>query len=286
LPCPKRQSKWNTPSPPENLEVPTIPPRSRRRFGPPEKEKYRINRRIRIREVFLIDAEGNQIGAMPTTKALKMAEEAGLDLVEVAPNSRPPVCRILDYGKFKYEQKKKQRGKPKTQSSVLKEIRVRPKIDVNDIEIKVRKAREFLEQGNKVQVTCLFRGREMAYQNLGREVLEKVVELLADVAKLERAPRMEGRRMNIMLARKPGVSVAKPRPERSASDLPSSRSGEAAAEPASEAGVEPAEVSVDSPADAGAPTETVAETAAESESSVSPEASASEEESKDLGGAA
>lgn len=153
----------------------------------------------------MIDAEGNQVGAMPTSKALKMAEEAGLDLVEVAPNARPPVCRILDYGKFKYEQKKKQRGKPKTQSSVLKEIRVRPKIDTNDVAIKVRKAREFLEAGNKVQVTCLFRGREMAYQNLGREVLERVVELLSDVAKLERSPRMEGRRMNILLARKPGA---------------------------------------------------------------------------------
>lgn len=147
---------------------------------------------------------------MPTSKALKMAEEAGLDLVEVAPNARPPVCRILDYGKFKYEQKKKQRGKPKTQSSVLKEIRVRPKIDINDVAIKVRKAREFLEAGNKVQVTCLFRGREMAYQNLGREVLERVVEMLEDVAKLERAPRMEGRRMNILLARKPGY-VPKPK---------------------------------------------------------------------------
>lgn len=140
-----------------------------------------------------------------------MAEEAGLDLVEVAPNARPPVCRILDYGKFKYEQKKKQRGKPKTQSSVLKEIRVRPKIDINDVEIKVRKAREFLEAGNKVQVTCLFRGREMAYQNLGRAVLERVVEMLEDVAKLERAPRMEGRRMNILLARRPGY-VPKPKP--------------------------------------------------------------------------
>lgn len=139
-----------------------------------------------------------------------MAEEAGLDLVEVAPNARPPVCRILDYGKFKYEQKKKQRGKPKTQSSVLKEIRVRPKIDINDVAIKVRKAREFLEAGNKVQVTCLFRGREMAYQSLGREVLERVVEMLEEVAKLERAPRMEGRRMNILLARKPGYV---PRPK-------------------------------------------------------------------------
>lgn len=209
-----------------------------------------------------------------------MAEEAGLDLVEVAPNSRPPVCRILDYGKFKYEQKKKQRGKPKTQSSVLKEIRVRPKIDVNDVEIKVRKAREFLEQGNKVQVTCLFRGREMAYQNLGREVLEKVVELLADVAKLERAPRMEGRRMNIMLARKPGVSAPKPRPERTESeDQPSTESDQVA---------EPSEAGAEAPVDGGAPTavESAPKTVAESPAPVSDETSASEEEAKDPGGAA
>ena len=278
--CRKRPIKRNKPSPPEHPEVPTIPPRRRRRFGPPEKEKYRINRRIRIREVFLINAEGEQIGAMPTSKALKMAEEAGLDLVEVAPNSRPPVCRILDYGKFKYEQKKKQRGKPKTESSVLKEIRVRPKIDVNDVEIKVRKAREFLEQGNKVQVTCLFRGREMAYQNLGREVLEKVVELLADVAKLERAPRMEGRRMNIMLARKPGVSAPKPRPERTESeDQPSTESDQVA---------EPSEAGAEAPVDGGAPTavESAPETVAESPAPVSDETSASEEEAKDPGGAA
>lgn len=213
---------------------------------------------------------------MPTSKALKMAEEAGLDLVEVAPNSRPPVCRILDYGKFKYEQKKKQRGKPKTQSSVLKEIRVRPKIDINDVEIKVRKAREFLEQGNKVQVTCLFRGREMAYQNLGREVLEKVVELLADVAKLERAPRMEGRRMNIMLARKPGVSAPKPKVERPA--------GEAKAPTAKESEV--VEAGESSPAETPDTDATPVDTTAESASPASDETSASEVEAKDPGGAA
>ena len=112
------------------------------------------------------------------------------------------VCRILDYGKFKYEQKKKARGKPKSTASVVKEIRVRPKIDTNDVDIKVRKAREFLDAGNKVQVTCLFRGREMAYKNLGRDVLDRVVELLADIAKVERLPRMEGRRMNLLLSRK------------------------------------------------------------------------------------
>jgi|TARA_B100001964_G_scaffold214098_1_gene251451 translation initiation factor IF-3 len=124
-----------------------------------------------------------------------------MDLVEVAPNSRPPVCKIIDYGRFKYEQKKKQ-TRSRSASSILKEIRVRPKIDTHDLEIKVRKAREFLEAGHKVQVTCLFRGREMAYQYLGKEVLIKVVELLEDLAKLERQPRMEGRRMNLLLGKR------------------------------------------------------------------------------------
>jgi translation initiation factor IF-3 len=133
---------------------------------------------------------------------LKKAEAAGLDLVEVAPNSRPPVCKILDYGRFKYEQKKKTKGKPKSTSSVLKEVRVRPKIDVHDLEIKIRKAREFLEAGHKVQVTCLFRGREMAYQSIGRGVMLKVAKELEDIARVERDPRMEGRRMNLMMGKR------------------------------------------------------------------------------------
>jgi translation initiation factor IF-3 len=138
-----------------------------------------------------------------TQEAQRLAQEAGLDLVEVAPQGRPPVCKILDYGRFKYEQKKKQ-TKSKSASSVLKELRVRPKIDSHDLEIKIRKAKEFLDAGHKVQVTCLFRGREMAYQNLGRDVLMKVVEALEEIARVERDPRMEGRRMNILLGKKSG----------------------------------------------------------------------------------
>ena len=136
---------------------------------------------------------------------MRRAEAAGLDLVEVAPNARPPVCKILDYGRFKYEQKKKLKHRTKNVSSVVKEVRVRPKIDVHDLDIKIRKAREFLEEGYKVQVTCLFRGREMAYQDLGRQVLMKVAEAVEDLAKVERQPRLEGRRMNLMLSRKPGA---------------------------------------------------------------------------------
>ena len=134
-------------------------------------------------------------------EARRRADEAGLDLVEVAPNARPPVCKILDYGRFKYEQKKKQ-SRSKTASSVLKEIRVRPKIDVHDLDIKIKKARSFIEEGHKVQVTCLFRGRELAYKELGRAVLERVVEALSDIAKLERDPRMDGRRMNLLLGKR------------------------------------------------------------------------------------
>ena len=146
---------------------------------------------------------------------MKKAEAAGLDLVEVAPNSRPPVAKILDYGRFKYEQKKKSKGKPKATSSVLKEVRVRPKIDVHDLDIKIRKAREFLEAGHKVQVTCLFRGREMAYQSIGRGVMLRVAKELEDIARVERDPRMEGRRMNLMLGKRatPLVQPAEPKEE-------------------------------------------------------------------------
>ena len=140
---------------------------------------------------------------VPTAEAQRLAQEAELDLVEVAPQGRPPVCKILDYGRIKYEQKKKQ-TRSKSASSVLKELRVRPKIDSHDLEIKIRKAKEFLDAGHKVQVTCLFRGREMAYQSLGRNVLIKVVEALEEMARVERQPRMEGRRMNILLGKKSG----------------------------------------------------------------------------------
>ena len=141
------------------------------------------------------------IGVVQVQQAQRMADEVGLDLVEVQPNADPPVCKILDYGKFKYEQKKKQ-SKQKTSSTVLKEIRVRPKIGIHDLDIKIKKAREFLGEGHKVQVTCLFRGREMAHQYLGTAVMQRVVEALEDIAKVERPPRQEGRRWNLMLGRK------------------------------------------------------------------------------------
>ncbi len=173
-----------------------------RRNAPPDKEKYRVNRKIRAREVFVIGPNGEQIGVKSVPDALLLAEQAGLDLVEVAPTVDPPVCKILDYGRFKYEQKKKSKGRAKNASSVLKEVRVRPKIDLHDLEIKVRHAREWLAAGNKVQVTCVFRGREMAYQDLGRAVLMKAARMLEEVARIERSPILEGKRMNLMLTKK------------------------------------------------------------------------------------
>ncbi len=161
-----------------------------------------------------------------------MAMEAGLDLVEVAPQARPPVCKILDYGKFKYEQKKKQ-SRSKTASSVLKEIRVRPKIDTHDLEIKIKKARAFLEEGHKVQVTCLFRGREFVYKEIGREKMLRVVEACSDIARIEREPRMEGRRMILLMSRKAGVptkpKAGAPAPVDTAGTSRAPAEGEAAA---------------------------------------------------------
>ena len=161
-----------------------------------------MNEQIRLSPIFVIDDEGNQLGEMDTADAQRLARERGLDLVEVAANQRPPVCRIMDYGKFKYENKKTATASKKKQHHVvLKEVRVRPKIAQGDIDVKVKRAREFLEKGDKVQVTCLFRGREMAHQNVGLDVMRRFFEQLEDIAKIEREPRLEGRRMNMIVSR-------------------------------------------------------------------------------------
>jgi translation initiation factor IF-3 len=156
-----------------------------------------------VQSVRLIAPDGVQIGVVSTDEALKKAEGYGLDLVEVAPNSKPPVCRIMDYGKYKYEQSKKEKISKKKQHTItVKEIRLRPRTDDHDLETKIKHARKFLEQKNKVKVTMLFRGREMAYQDFGRELLDRVQEMLDDVAKVESEPKMEGRRMIMVLAAK------------------------------------------------------------------------------------
>ncbi len=159
----------------------------------------RVNEQIRISPVRVITAEGAMLGVMPTGKAMESARESGLDLVEVAPNERPPVCKIMDFGKFKYSQKKKA-SKQKQHQVRVKEIRVRPKTGDHDIEVKVKRAREFLEHKDKVLVNVLFRGRELAHIDEGRKVMNEVLQALDDVAKVEKNPSMEGKRMTAIVA--------------------------------------------------------------------------------------
>ena len=154
----------------------------------------------------LIGVNGEQLGVVPTSQALEMAREAQLDLVEVAPTERPPVCKIMDFGKFRYQQShKKSKNRPHQQK--LKEIRVRPKTGDHDIETKVNQARKFLEHKDKVLVNVLFRGRELQHIEEGRRIIDGIVEKLLDVAKIEKAPSMEGKRMTAMLAPKVGAGA-------------------------------------------------------------------------------
>ena len=160
----------------------------------------RINDSIRISPIRLIDDENNQIGIIETHKGIAMARDKGLDLVEVSPTAEPPVCRIMDFGKWLYEQKRKNKQSHKKQHTVvLKEIRLRPKIDHHDLEIKVNHAIKFIEKGHKVQFTMLFRGREMMFVNRGYEIMEEVLETMEGCAKLERAAKMLGRRMTMVV---------------------------------------------------------------------------------------
>jgi len=156
---------------------------------------------IRIREVRVIDDEGQQLGVMPTAKAYALAQEKGLDLVEVAPTAVPPVCRILDYGQYKYElQKREREQKKKQKSQTFKEVRLAVKIDVNDLRTKARRAAEFLDKGDRVKVTVRFRGREISHANLGRDLLVRTAEVLAEHGTVERPPLLEGRSMYIVMA--------------------------------------------------------------------------------------
>ena len=153
----------------------------------------------------MIDDSNNQVGIIETSEALDMAREAGLDLVEVAPTSDPPVCRIMDYGKCLYEQKRKLREAHKKNlrhTATLKEIRLKPETDKHDLEIKLKHAREFLQKGHKVQFTMFFRGRQMLHRDDGYAILEQITESMQDIAKIERTVRMTGRRMNLMLVPK------------------------------------------------------------------------------------
>lgn len=161
----------------------------------------RVNERIRIREVRLIDDEGRQIGIIPTRDALEMARERGLDLVEVAPNAAPPVCRLMDYGKFRYEQSRKERESKKTQHvTKLKEVRIEPKIGKADLETKGRQAAKFLDGGDKVKLTVLFRGRSITHPELGRDLLDQLAIQLQEHGTIEQTARMEGRTMTMYMA--------------------------------------------------------------------------------------
>ncbi|MCC7103729.1 MAG: translation initiation factor IF-3 [Chloroflexi bacterium] len=169
----------------------------------------RVNERIRVREVRVIDENGEQLGVLPTFEALELARNRNVDLVEVAPMAVPPVCRLLDYGRFKYEQEKKEREARKNQKNIeLKEIRLRPKIGEHDFHAKEVRARDFIEEGDKVKVTVLFRGRELAHPQLGRELLEKMAQRLSDVAVVERAPMTEGKTMHVILSRGKAAQAA------------------------------------------------------------------------------
>ncbi|WP_425597035.1 translation initiation factor IF-3 [Shimia thalassica] len=159
-----------------------------------------MNERIRAPEIRLIGAEGENVGVVQPGEALRMAQDAGLDLVEISPNATPPVCKIMDHGKFKYEQQKRESEARKKQTTIqVKEVKFRPNTDTHDYDVKMRNVVKFLEKGDKVKVTLRFRGREMAHQNLGRQLLERVAEDTKELGKVESMPKMEGRQMIMMI---------------------------------------------------------------------------------------
>ena len=162
-----------------------------------------INEQIRDREVRLIGEDGEQLGIMSAREAMKIAMEAELDLVKIAPTAKPPVCKIIDYGKYKYEQTRKEKEAKKKQRTVeIKEVRLSPNIDTNDLNTKVNNAKKFISKGNKVKVTLRFRGREMAHVQQSRHILDDFAEMLSDIAVVEKAPKLEGRNMSMVLAEK------------------------------------------------------------------------------------
>jgi translation initiation factor IF-3 len=181
--------------------------------------------------VRVVDDNGEQLGVLPTSEALAMAEERGLDLVEVSPKARPPVCKIMDYGKYMYQLRKRAKEAKKRQHvTVVKEIKMRPKIEPHDYDFKVRHAREFLAAGDKVKCTVIFRGRELAHKELGRRLMERAIEDLSDVANVEVAIRPEGRSMMMVLAPKPVPKKEKQKKDQettaNAKDQDTQRSGE------------------------------------------------------------
>jgi translation initiation factor IF-3 len=169
----------------------------------PTREGPRVNDEIAVMRVRLVDERGNMVGIVGRNDALSMASDVGLDLVEIAPNADPPVCKILDFGKYKYEeQKKKNEARKKQKIIEVKEIKLRPSIDDHDYDVKMRSMVKFIEEGDKVKVTMRFRGRELAHQELGMDVLVRVKDDLDEIAKVEQMPRMEGRQMTMVVSPK------------------------------------------------------------------------------------
>jgi translation initiation factor IF-3 len=182
----------------------------------------RVNERIRAREIRLIDENGDMIGVMPPMRALDIARERNLDLVEISPNANPPVCKLMDYGRYKYEQAKKENEARKNQKTItLKEIRMRPRTDDHDVEVKTRKIQEFLADGDKVRVSVQFRGPDMRHPDIGRKLLDGIAEELKGMATIERSPVMEGRMMSMIVSRAPGWEPPK-------KQAPSGKKGEQA----------------------------------------------------------
>jgi translation initiation factor IF-3 len=238
----------------------------------PDKNELRINRNIRVPRVLLIDQAGVKLGEFMTSDALRLAEERGLDLIEVAPNARPPVCRIADFGRMKYERKKKESAARRNQVQVqLKEVKLRPKTDEHDMQVKVGHARRFLEEGNKVKVTVRFRGREMAHREIGAQQCMRVANAVKELGAIESAPRMDGRQMFMILAptKKPPQKPARVRKQAAA------KAAEAGAESsAPETDVDTApETDVDTAPETDVETapETDVETASETDVETAPE---------------
>ena len=187
-----------------------MPHRSDETIANPTEEEPRVNEDIRVENVRLVSAEGEQVGIKPISEALRFAQEAGLDLVEVANQADPPVCRVMDYGKFKYEQSQKAKESRKKATHILvKEMKYRPKIGSGDFETKTRRVEKFLTEGSKVKVTIMFRGREIQYPQLGRKILDDIAESISHVGRVEVYPEQEGRNMTMLLT--PGKATRRQR---------------------------------------------------------------------------
>src|ERR1700761_534418 len=203
-----------TPSSPSSPSGPSGPSFPRPRFprGPipnQNKDEHRLNERIRVPQVRLIDEQGNQVGVVPTHEALQMARDRGLDLMEVSPNAQPPVCKICDYGKFKYEKKKKDHQAKKKQTVIkVKEIQLRPQTEEHDLDYKFKNVRQFLEDGDKAKITIMFRGREITYVDQGFKIMKQLIDLIKDVGTVESPPKIEGKKLIMVLA--PGGHGKKP----------------------------------------------------------------------------